>query len=166
MPERADPRHPVLALAGWLALCFAAAAIGAVASVRAGSFYAGLAQPAWAPPPGVFSPVWTTLYALMAIAAWLVWRQPGHPGRRAALTLFVVQLAVNALWSWLFFRWQLGAAAFADVVLLLVLLAATVLQFWRVRPLAGVLLLPYLAWVAFAGALTWAMWQRNPAVLG
>ena len=166
MPEPRNPRRSLAALAGWIALCFAAAAIGAVASVRAGSFYAELAKPGWAPPPGVFSPVWTTLYALMALAAWLVWRQAGHPGRRAALTLFVLQLAVNALWSWLFFRWQLGAAAFADVVLLLLLLAATVLQFWRVRPLAGVLLLPYLAWVAFASALTWAVWRGNPGVLG
>ena len=166
MPEHAHRRRSLLSLAGWLALCFAAAAIGAVASVRAGSFYVELARPDWAPPPGVFSPVWTTLYALMGVAAWLVWRQAGHPGRRAARVLFLVQLAVNALWSWLFFRWQLGAAAFVDVVLLLVLLAATVVQFWRVRRLAGILLLPYLAWVGFATALTWAVWQRNPGVLG
>lgn len=166
MPEATPARHPLLGLAGWLALCFAAAAIGAVASIQAGAFYAQLAKPAWAPPPGVFSPVWTTLYALMAVAAWLVWRQAGHPGRRPALGLFLLQLAVNALWSWLFFRWQLGAAAFADVVLLLALLAATVLQFWRVRRLAAVLLLPYLAWVAFATALTWAVWQGNPSILG
>ena len=164
MPEGRG--RALLALAGWLALCFAAAALGAVASAQAGSFYAQLAKPAWAPPPGVFSPVWTALYALMAVAAWLVWRQPDRPGRRAALALFVVQLAVNALWSWLFFRWQLGAAALADAVLLALLVAATLVQFWRVRRLAGVLLLPYLARVGFACALTWAVWQANPGVLG
>ncbi|MBE7368705.1 TspO/MBR family protein [Ramlibacter pallidus] len=163
MHDRA--RHQWLGLAGWLALCFVAAGLGAIASAQAGSFYGQLAKPAWAPPAGVFGPVWTTLYALMGIAAWLVWREQGKP-RAAALGLFVVQLAVNALWSWLFFRWQMGAAAFADVVLLLVLIVATVVAFWRLRRLAALLLAPYLAWVAFATALTWSVWQRNPAILG
>ena len=82
------------------------------------------------------------------------------------LTLFVAQLAVNALWSWLFFAWHRGAGAFADIVLLWLLIVATVIGFWRVRALAGVLLLPYLAWVSFASALNFAVWQLNPQVLG
>jgi translocator protein len=156
----------VFGLVAWGLLCYAAAAIGAVASTRAGAFYAELARPDWAPPGWLFAPVWTVLYGLMAVAAWLVWRARGWGGARGALGLFVVQLAVNALWTWLFFAWRLGGLAFAEILLLLVLIAATTLAFWRIRPLAGALLLPYLAWVAFAAALTWATWQRNPEVLG
>lgn len=162
--RRSIPRQ-VAGLVAWLAVAFAAAGVGAVASVQAASFYSQLVRPDWAPPPGVFGPVWSALYALMGISAWLVWREPKEGGHPRALTLFVVQLAVNALWSWLFFGWHLGAAAFADVLLLLALIAATIAAFWRVRPLAGMLLLPYLAWVAFASALTWSVWQRNPGIL-
>lgn len=154
----------ILGLAGWLALAFAAAALGAAASAGAGDFYMQLARPAWAPPAGIFGPVWSVLYALMGIASWLVWRQEDG-GRTRALALFVVQLGINALWSWLFFAWRLGAAAFADVLILLVLVAATLAAFWRERRLAGVLLAPYLAWVAFASVLTWEIWQSNPDVL-
>ena len=116
--------------------------------------------------PDVFGPVWTVLYAVMGIAAWLVWRVGGFRAARTALTLFLVQLAVNALWSWLFFGWQLGGAAFADIALLWVLIVATLVAFWRVRPLAGVLLVPYLLWVSFAFALNYSVWQLNPQVLG
>ncbi|MCJ0826351.1 tryptophan-rich sensory protein [Luteimonas sp. 50] len=159
-------RRDWFGLAGWAALCFAASAIGAAASIQAGSFYVRLAQPAWAPPASVFGPVWTVLYALMALAAWLVWRSGGLRGNRLPLTLFVAQLALNALWSWLFFAWHRGGWAFADIVALWILLLATVVSFWRVRPLAGVLLVPYLAWVSFAAALNHAVWQLNPQVLG
>ena len=153
-------------LVAWLAVCFVAAAIGAAASVRAGAFYTQLMRPQWAPPPGWFGPVWTTLYALMGIAAWLVWRMGGFRAARTALTLFLVQLAVNALWSWLFFGWHLGALAFTDIILLLVLIAATLIACWRIRPLAGALLVPYLLWVSFASALNYSVWQLNPQYLG
>ncbi|MDY6946657.1 MAG: TspO/MBR family protein [Pseudomonadota bacterium] len=153
-------------LAAWLALCFAAGAIGAVASVQAGPFYLSLTRPAWAPPANVFGPVWTVLYILMGIAAWLVWRERGFRGARVALTLFLVQLAVNAVWSWLFFAWHLGAPALLDIVLLWLLLTATLVNFWRIRPLAGSLLIPYLVWVSFAAALNYSVWQLNPQVLG
>ena len=82
-----------------------------------------------------------------------------------AIGLYIVPLLANALWSWLFFAWHLGAAAFGEVLLLLALIAATIAAFWRIRALAGLLLLPYLAWVGFASALTWAVWQRNPGML-
>ena len=101
----------------------------------------------------------------MGIAAWLVWRVDGFRASRAALTLFLVQLAVNALWSWLFFAWQLGALAFADIVVLWLLIVATLVSFWRVRPLAGILLLPYLLWVSIATALNFSLWHLNPNVL-
>jgi len=156
----------IIGLVGWLLLSFAAAAIGAVASVQAATFYQQLAQPSWAPPASVFGPVWSVLYALMGIAAWLVWRDGGWRRQRGVLTLFVVQLAVNALWSWLFFAWHHGAPAFVDIVLLWLLIVATVIGFWRVRPLAGVLLLPYLCWVSFASALNFAVWHLNPQILG
>ena len=157
----------LIGLAGWTALCFATAAAGAVASTNAKSFYSGLVQPAWAPPGWLFGPVWATLFTMMAIAAWLVWRAPAEPAaRRWALGLFVVQLAANALWSWLFFAWQKGGWAFAEVLVFWVLIALTCAAFWRIRPLAGALLLPYLVWVAFASYLNWVLWQANPAILG
>jgi translocator protein len=105
------------------------------------------------------------LYLLMGIAAWLVWRGPGFRGARIALALFLVQLAANALWTWLFFAWQKGALAFGEILVLWTLILATVIAFWRVRPLAGALLLPYLAWVSFACALSYSIWQMNPRLL-
>jgi tryptophan-rich sensory protein len=156
----------VLGLIIWLALCFDVAAIGAVASIQAKSFYSQLIQPSWAPPPSVFGPVWTILYALMGIAAWLVWRSAGFRAHRSALVLFLLQLAFNALWSWLFFAWHRGGFAFADLVLLDILVIATLVYFWRVRVLAGVLLIPYLIWILFASALNYSIWQLNPRILG
>jgi tryptophan-rich sensory protein len=154
-----------LGLAGWLVLVFAAAAAGAVASADASSFYAQLNRPAWAPPASAFGPVWSVLYLLMGVAAWLVWREQDAPRRVAALILFGVQLGANALWSWLFFAWRHGALAFADVLLLLVLIGVMAAMFWRIQRVAGVLILPYIAWVCLASALTWSVWQNNPTLL-
>lgn len=159
-------QQQILGLIGWFIVSFAVSALGAIASIEARSFYAGLVQPDWAPPGWLFGPVWTLLFALMAIAAWLVWRNGGFRANRAALALFLVQLAFNALWSWLFFAWRLGGPAFADILLLWVLILATLVAFWRVRPLAGALLIPYLLWVSFAAFLNYAVWQLNPALLG
>ncbi len=157
------PGHPYRSLALWLLLVFVAAALGSLGSREAPEFYAQLALPAWAPPAGWFGPVWTVLYLLMAVAAWLVWRDP-HP-HRGAIALFGLQLAANVLWSWLFFAWRTGEGALVDILVLDVLVAATMAAFWRVRPTAGVLLLPYLAWILFATALTVAAWRMNPALL-
>ncbi|MBW0171711.1 MAG: tryptophan-rich sensory protein [Hydrogenophaga sp.] len=158
-------RSQMLGFLGWLALVMATGGLGALASIDAASFYAELKQPAWAPPAGVFGPVWTVLYLLMGVAAWLVWREVHAPARRSALVCFVVQLAVNALWSWLFFAWHLGAWALADVLLLLALIVVTIALFARVRRLAAWLLVPYLAWVAFASVLNATLWLTNPGVL-
>lgn len=155
----------ILGLLGWLLVTFAAAGLGGAASAGAGAFYEQLARPAWAPPASAFAPVWTVLYLLMGVSAWLVWRERDRRPARAPLTLYVVQLAANALWTWLFFAWRLGALALAEILVLLALILGTVIAFWRVRPLAGALLLPYLAWVGFACALTFATWQRNPGLL-
>lgn len=154
-----------LGLLGWLAISFAAAAVGGVASANAGEFYQALARPAWAPPGWLFGPVWSGLYLLMGMAAWLVWRKQGFHGAGIALLLFLIQLAVNALWTWLFFVWYQGALAFVEIIILWALILATIVAFWRVRPLAGILLLPYLAWVTFAAALTYATWRLNPQLL-
>ena len=154
------------ALAAWLLVSFAAAAVGGIASLEAPAFYEQLALPAWAPPAWVFGPVWTVLYALQGIAAWLVWRAPDNGAARGALLLFLTQLGANALWSWLFFAWRQGLLAFAEILVLWLLIVATIAAFARVRRLAAALLAPYLLWVTFATALTYAIWQRNPALLG
>lgn len=159
-------QQQVLGLVAWLLVCFIAAAVGGAASIQAGPFYTQLLRPGWAPPAAVFGPVWTALYVLMGIAAWQVWRVDGFHAGKSALTLFLVQLALNALWSWLFFGWHRGALAFADIVLLLALILATLFAFWRIKPLAGALIVPYLIWVSFALALNYSVWQLNPRVLG
>ena len=158
-------RRQLAGLLGWALITFLAAALGARASISAASFYASLALPAWAPPAGLFGPVWTALYALMALAAFLVWRERGWRAAAPALTLYLLQLSLNTLWSWLFFGWKQGALAFADILLLLLLIVATLMAFWRIHRLAALLLLPYLAWVSFASALNYAVWQANPGVL-
>jgi translocator protein len=160
-----SPLTQSLALIASLAIAFTAAAIGAFASINAATFYAQLTRPTWAPPAAAFGPVWSILYTLMAIAAWLVWRHQGSKPVAAALTLFIAQLAANALWSWLFFAWREGAWAFVDVLLLLALIVATIAAFRKVSHAAAWLMLPYLAWVGLASALTWSVWQANPALL-
>jgi tryptophan-rich sensory protein len=161
------PHHPLQlpALAGWLILTFIFAAIGAYASAQAADFYLQLDRPAWAPPAWLFGPAWSALYLLMAIAAWRVQRTAITASARPALTLYVVQLAANALWTWLFFGWHLGAWAFAEILLLWVLIAATIVAFWRRDRVAGLLLVPYIGWVSFATCLCYSIWQRNPSVL-
>ena len=158
LPPQSAPRS-ALALVGWLALTFAAAAMGGF--FRPGEWFAALSKPSWNPPGWLFGPVWTALYTIMAIAAWLVWRRGGFAGQGIALSLFLIQLFFNALWSPLFFGWHQPELAFADIGLLWLTLLGTVIAFWKVRPLAGALLLPYLAWVTFAGALNYSIWQLN-----
>ena len=143
----------------------AAALIGGLGSARSGELYQQLDKPGWAPPGSVFGPMWTALYILMAIAAVLVIRRAGWPGARRAMTLFGAQLALNALWPWLFFVWRRGGLALGEIVVLWVILALTVVAFARIHRIAAALLLPYLAWVTLATALTWAVWRRNPELL-
>ena len=163
---RASASRQFLGLAGWLLASFAAAGMGGLASVNAAGFYGDLVRPPWAPPAWLFGPVWSVLFLLMGVAAWLVWRDHGFRGAGAALKLYFAQLLANALWSWLFFAWRQGAFAFAEVVVLWLLIAATIFSFWRLNRLAALLLVPYLAWVSFAAALNFVLWRLNPVVLG
>lgn len=150
------------ALAGFLVLCLGVGAIGGWASADAvRSWYVTLAKPSFNPPNWLFGPVWTLLYILMAIAAWRVWRSAGWPSVRGPLILFGVQLALNLAWSVVFFRLH-GIGASVVVILLLELaLLATVVAFSRHDRWAALLLMPYLAWVAFATVLDVSIWQLN-----
>ena len=148
-----------LALFGWLALCFAAAATAVFVSTD--GWYAGLQKPSWNPPSWLFGPAWSLLYILMAVAAWLVWREGGWKAQGSALRLFLLQWFLNALWTPLFFGLHRPGLAFAEIILLWLAIAATLWSFWRVRKLAGLLLVPYLAWVTFATVLNFTIWRLN-----
>jgi translocator protein len=155
-------RRDALVLVGLLAAVFVAGALGAVVTIpQIPGWYRAIAKPDWTPPDQVFGPAWTTLYVLMAIAAFLVWRRPDGPGQRRALVLWWAQLAANALWSPLFFGLHRLGLALADIALLWLLVLATIVAFRPVRGLAAGLLVPYLLWVSFAAALNTAVWQLN-----
>ena len=154
-----------LGFLGCLTVSFSAAAIGGLASASAGTFYKVLNQPEWAPPAWLFAPAWTVLYFLMALSVWIIWRSFGFQRARIALSLFVSQLVLNAIWSWLFFVWHQGALAFYEILVLWGLILGTIKSFWRLNRVAGMLLLPYLAWVTFAAVLAFTLWQLNPRLL-
>jgi tryptophan-rich sensory protein len=159
--HHAAPPSPLfrslLALAGWVSLSFAA-------SLPAffwppGGWYDALAKPSWTPPGHLFGPVWSTLYFAMGLSAWLVWRRGRRPAVRGALMLFLVQLALNALWTPVFFGLHQPGLGFAVLCLLWAAIAATILAFARHDALAGAMLVPYLGWVTFAAALNFATWR-------
>lgn len=161
-----DLTHPIpsagrspAALAGWLLLTYSASATAVFVST--GGWYAELAKPAWNPPGWIFGPAWTLLYALMAIAAWRVWLRGGWARQKTALVLFVVQWVLNALWTPLFFGLHRPDWALAEILVLLVAILATIRAFSRVDRPAGLLLLPYAVWVAFATMLNFAIWRLN-----
>lgn len=149
----------VLVLLGFLLITFAVAGIsGASTSGSVRGWYMTVAKPTWNPPSWVFGPVWTALYATMAVAAWLVWRKTGWSG---PLVWWAVQLALNAAWSPLFFGLHRIDLALVDIVALWVTIAGTTVAFWRVSPVAGGLFVPYLAWVSFATVLNFTLWRLN-----
>ncbi len=142
------------------------AAVGAVGSANAPGVYAAFNLPQWAPPPGLFGPVWSLLYTMMAVSAWLIWRQHGIAAAQGWWLLFLAQLVTNALWSWFFFTWLSGLFAFVNILTLLLLLGATIFVGWRYNKVASMLLVPYLFWVTFAAGLNLTVWQLNPQMLG
>jgi len=145
-------------LLAWLGAAFVPAAIGA--PFPAPDYYRRLRKPDWAPAPGIFGPVWTVLYALMGIAAWLV-AERGGPASSGALRLWGLQAALNAAWTPIFFGLRARGLALAEILVTLLAIGATTVAFFRRHRLAGALMLPYLAWVAFATLLSYEVWRRN-----
>ena len=142
-------------------VCFAEAGLGSTWTAKSvGTWYRALDKPTWNPPSWVFGPVWSVLYLLMGISLWLVWRRVGLLA--LPVGVFAIQLVLNAAWSGLFFGLQNPGAAFAEIVVLWAAIVATIVVFWRVTPVAGALLLPYIAWVSFAAVLNFTIWRLNP----
>lgn len=159
-------RRSLIGLAAFLGVTFVGMLIGGLAtSLGIGDWYQTLPKPFWTPPSWVFSPVWTALYVMMAVAAWLVWRNAGGrvANARLALTLFFVQLAVNVLWSVLFFGLRQVGWAAVDNLLLLLLVLATARAFLPHSRAAALLMLPYAVWVGYAASLTVAIWLMLPS---
>lgn len=154
--------RPYVGLLISLAICLGVAQIGSLLTrPEISNWYASLAKPTWNPPNWVFPVVWTTLYVMMAVAAWLVWNAAGFAGARSALRLFAIQLALNVVWSALFFRMHQPGWAFVEILILWVLILATVIAFWQVRQASAWLMIPYLAWVGFAACLNFTIWRLN-----
>ena len=153
----------LLVLAVLVIACEGVGIVGAGFTAPAiADWYRSLERPSWTPPDWLFGPVWIALYALMAVTAWLVWRQGRVPGVWTAGALFGVQLALNAIWTPIFFGLRQPGWALLDILLLWAAILLTLVAFARVRPLAAGLLAPYLAWVTYAGALNFALWRLNP----
>jgi tryptophan-rich sensory protein len=149
-------------LIGFLAACFAAAGVGGWLTARSvGDWYQQLARPSWTPPDWVFGPVWSLLYLLMAVAAWLVWRSGSLEKVRWPLILFAVQLALNVAWSAIFFGLRSPGWALAEILLLWGSIGATIIAFWGRSTGAALLMIPYWLWTTFAALLNFAIWSRN-----
>lgn len=162
MPARTTKYQDVLGLAVFLVLCLVVSGIGAaITATSVGTWYQALEKPSFNPPDWVFAPVWTTLYVLMAIAGWRVWRRARFKGARKALMVFAVQLALNLVWSLIFFGLQQIGLALVEIVILLLAIIATTVLFWRIDRWAGALFVPYVLWVAFATALNASLWLLN-----
>ena len=150
------------ALAGFLGLSLMVAGVSAAATIaNVAGWYAGLNKPPFNPPNWIFGPVWTLLYAAMAVAAWRVWRTRRRASVAIPLSLYAIQMALNFVWSLLFFGAHRIGLAMIDIASLLVVLAITMLAFWRHEAVAGFLMAPYLAWVTFAAILNYSIWRLN-----
>jgi tryptophan-rich sensory protein len=146
-------------LAFWLLLSFGVGFFGA--QFETGAWYHGLAKPSWTPPGWLFGPVWTLLYIAMAVAAWIVSRKGKLSKVWLPLLVYIIQLVLNALWSWIFFGRQQIGLALADIICLLIVIVLTTMMFWKCHRGAGLLMLPYILWVAFATALNFEIWRLN-----
>jgi benzodiazapine receptor len=148
-------------LLGFIVACFLAALTGAV--FRPGDWYERLAKPSWRPPNRLFAPVWTILYFTIAVSGWLVWREVGFASAALPLSIYALQLVLNAAWTPLFFGLHRVDLGFLDIVLLWLSIVATIALFYPIHAGAALLLLPYLAWVTFAATLNFAIWRLNPS---
>ena len=152
----------IIGLFIWVLVCFGCAGIGSAATVsQLEVWYASLNKPSWNPPNWIFGPVWTTLFAMMAVAAWLVWRSAGFTKGRLSLSWFGIQLMLNLGWSILFFGCQQPGFALIEIVMLWLAIAITISLFCRHSKLAAGLMAPYLCWVSFATVLNFAFWSLN-----
>jgi len=149
-----------LVLLAFVAVCLLAALTGAV--FRPGTWYDLLAKPSWRPPNWLFAPVWTVLYLMIAVSGWLVWRETGVAGAKLPLTVYAIQLVLNAAWTPIFFGLHRPDLAFFEIVLIWLSIVATIALFYPVHAGAAWLLVPYLGWVTFAAALNFAIWSLNP----
>jgi len=146
----------------FLATCIAAMIAGAVVTTpNVTTWYKELAQPPWTPPPWLFGPVWTVLYVMMAVSAWLVWKCGDASTSRRPLVLFGIQLVLNVAWSWLFFGMKSPGIALIEILVLLGAIALTMISFGKISRLAGLLLMPYIMWVMFATSLNAGFWWLN-----
>lgn len=160
--KRPKPSRDVLGLVAFVALCLVVSGIGgAITATSVGTWYQALQKPPFNPPDWVFAPVWTTLYILMAIAGWRVWRHAGFDAGRSALAVFAVQLGLNLAWSFLFFGLQRIGPALVEIVILLIAIIVNAILFWRIDRWAGALLVPYVIWVAYATVLNASLWLLN-----
>lgn len=153
------PYKRYLGLLGWIAACFTAAAIGAY--FEPGQWYESLNKPAWTPPNWVFPIVWPILYLMMAVSAWIIWKDFGFRQAREGLRWFSIQLVLNAAWSWLFFGEHLIGTALGEILLLWVAILFTIMLFWEQNQTAGWLLFPYLIWISYASVLNYTIFQMN-----
>jgi len=151
-----------ISLLGWFVLCFGVAGLSGTWTIsEVPGWYRTLERPSFAPPDWVFGPVWTVLYAMMAVAAWRVWQAPGSRARTMGILLFLVQLALNFAWTFLFFRQHWMGIAFAEIVALWVAIILTIFTFRTISAAAAWMLIPYLLWVTFASALNLQFWRLN-----
>lgn len=148
-----------LGFAGFVLVVLAAASAGAM--FKPGAWYETLIKPSWTPPKPVFPIAWAILYFMIAVAGWLAWRAEGFAGSGAAFSLYLLQLILNAAWSWLFFGLHRMDLALIDIVALGIAIVANIIAFHSISPLAAYLLIPYLLWVIYATALNLVIWQSN-----
>jgi len=158
-------KNLLTALAAFVALTFSAAGIASAFTARSvRTWYPSLRKPPGNPPASYFGPVWTVLYFLMTIAAWNVWRLgDGWSGAAPAITIFLIQLALNAAWSAIFFGMRAPGLALIEIIFLLAAVLACIILFWRISIFSAALLLPYLAWITYATYLNAEIWRLNPA---
>ena len=155
-------RKKWIGLVVFIAICLGAGGLGAIATTpEIEGWYATIAKPSWNPPDSVFGPVWTTLFVMMAVAAWLIWKPAGFKAAKTPLTLFAVQLVLNVAWSWVFFHFHQPGWAFVEIVVLWLAIGVTTIAFFKTSKIAGWLMVPYLAWVSFASVLNFAIWRLN-----
>jgi len=144
---------------GWFIVCFVAGWIGSMAV--SGDWYTELRKPPFNPPDWVFSAIWIILYILMAVSAWLVWGKRGFLGTKIPMTLFIIQLGLNAAWPWIFFNLKAPGWAFLEIIILWFFLLFTLSSFWIENPPAAALLVPYFGWISYAALINYTIWRIN-----